>query len=132
MIFGNNTDDSLKTSFFSQGGYITINGEIANFDKSNSDQMILEVIINDFINLDQISYFVSVDTAGKFFFSFYLDVPQTIGITYKNKWPEFYVSPGDTLTLELDANKFPDGIIIKGKNSIINQQYSYFRKLNLR
>lgn len=129
IIFADNSENGIKSSYFSKGGYVTIKGEIRNFYKVDSEHRLLEIFINDLINMDQTIYNVSVDTTGKIFFSLYIDNPQVIYLHYKNRSSDFLVSPGDSLFIEFDANYFPDDIKIEGKNSIITKQFVQYEKL---
>ncbi len=102
------------------GGEFVIQGLINNIDNSLQARNFLEILIPDYINAGNDSYRVPVDTSGLFSYKLYIDTPRKITVAFHNQLYGFLVSPGDTLDIEFDSRKFPDGVICKGSNSSLN------------
>jgi thiol-disulfide isomerase/thioredoxin len=111
---------------FSKGGYVIVTGKIINFTNS-PEQKVMEVHTDDYVNLGQLKYPVTVDTMGKFYIKFYLDNPSSFSLAYLNKSTTLLALPGDTLQIDLDAKNFPDGVSCNGNTATLNNQSKEYR-----
>jgi thiol-disulfide isomerase/thioredoxin len=107
--------------------YVTLNGTIKNFRKYYSESQNIRTIINDNTTSEQLSYFSNIDSTGNFLISFPLFNSQDVLLAYRQRWVSIFVQPGDTLTINIEADSFPESIHFIGKGAEKNRQFLLYQ-----
>ena len=111
---------------------ITIKGSINNFEKF--DEFIsVRIFVNDYTGNQRQTYDAFLDQNGRFKLKFHKVYPQDIQFKYGNTWLRLFVSPGNNLVVNFDAEKITDpnllqeAIEFKGKEAQMNKEILNYR-----
>ena len=120
---------SKQTKSILEPKEVIITGQVVN--KHNYDPKTIAIIINDVATGEQIRFLDDLDEKGNFKVKFERYYPQEVMLKYFSIWNVF-VHPGDSIHIELDANKMEsnetiyNALAFSGDAVTENQQLSIF------
>ncbi|WP_299578186.1 TlpA disulfide reductase family protein [uncultured Sunxiuqinia sp.] len=124
-----NISCNKPTNSIQQPKEVTITGQVIN--KHNYDPKTIVIIINDVASGEQIKFLDDLDEKGNFEIKFERYYPQEVMLKYFSIW-EIFVHPGDSIHIELDAEKMKsnetiyNALTFSGDAITENQQLSAF------
>lgn len=113
--------DDWRTS-----GITTVSGTINNYEKYYKEFNQVEIQVLDWTNAGRRTYFSQIDSKGNFSLSFFIFNSQHVIFFYKNNWLGIFLSPNDTLKLNINADTFSNGIEYVGKTASLTKTMNVF------
>jgi len=99
-----------------QPEFVTINGLVDNSQKY-SDFSNLNFGFSNWLTGNYKELFTEIDSSGFFSITFMQYYPEEFSISYRNRYVRLYMVPGDTITVFINAEEFPDNFLVMSNHA---------------
>src|SRR5512133_1018878 len=96
--------------------FVTINGLVDNSQKY-SDFSNLKFGFSNWLTGNYKELFTEIDSSGFFSITFMQYYPEEFSISYRNRYVRLYMVPGDTITVFIKAEEFPDNFLVMSNHA---------------
>jgi len=99
-----------------QPEFVTINGLVDN-SKKYPDFNNLNLGFSNWLTGNYKELFAEIDSSGFFSITFMQYYPEEFSISYRNRYVRLYMVPGDTITVFINAEEFPDNFLVMSNHA---------------
>lgn len=99
-----------------QPEFVTINGLVDN-SKRYPDFNNLNLGFSNWLTGNYKELFAEIDSSGFFSITFMQYYPEEFSISYRNRYVRLYMVPGDTITVFINAEEFPDNFLVMSNHA---------------
>jgi thiol-disulfide isomerase/thioredoxin len=110
-----------------QPDLVTINGYVKNSNQYYEFNN-LKFGFGNWLTGNYKELFTEIDSSGFFSITFLQPYPEEFSISYRNKWIRLFMVPGETITVFLDADEFPNNILTMSRHADLAYNIAEFEK----